>query len=174
MQVQGLPHPRAGSEYDDLHAYGADRYAPTDLRAFAARVDHITASEYEDEHPRAGSAYDDLHAHGADRYAPTDLRAFAARVDLITASEYEDELRAYGAGHYVPTAPTDLRAFAAQLHLITGSEYENALRACANMDDLRACVAMMDPFISQMDDKDKARDSELLCVQADMNEALEL
>jgi len=96
-------------------------------------------------HPRAGSEYDDLHAHGADRYAPTDLRAFAARVDLITASEYEDELRAYDAGHYVPTAPTDLRAFAAQLHLITGSEYENALRAYANMDDLRACVAIWIP-----------------------------
>jgi len=61
--------------------------------------------------PRAGSEYDDLHAHGADRYAPTDLRAFAARVDLITASEYED-----------------------------------ALRACANMDDLRTCIAMMDLF----------------------------
>jgi len=59
--------------------------------------------------PRAGSEYDDLHAHGADRYAPTDLRAFAARLDLITASECED-----------------------------------ALRACANMDDLRACIAMMD------------------------------
>jgi len=102
-------------------------------------------------HPRAGSEYDDLHAHGANRYASTDLRAFAARVDLITASEYEDELRAYGAGHYVPTAPTDLRAFAAQLHLITGSEYENALRATTNMDDLRACVAMMDPFISRME-----------------------
>jgi len=125
-------------------------------------------------HPRVGSEYDDLHAHGADRYAPTDLRAFAARVDLITASEYEDDLRAYGAGHYVPTTPTDLRAFAAQLHLITGSEYETALRACANMDDLRACVTMMDPFISRMDDEDKARDSELLCVQADMNAALEL
>jgi len=55
-------------------------------------------------HPRAGSEYNDLHAHGADRYAPTDLRAFATRVDLITASEYEYELRAYGAGHYVPTA----------------------------------------------------------------------
>jgi len=124
--------------------------------------------------PRAGSEYDDLHAHGADRYAPTDLRAFAARVDLITASEYEDDLRAYGAGRYVPTAPTDLRAFAAQLDLITASEYEDALRACANMDDLRACAAMMDPFISRMDDEDKARESELLCVQADMNEALEL
>jgi len=61
--------------------------------------------------PRAGSEYDDLHAHGADRYAPTDLRAFAARLDLITASEYED-----------------------------------ALRACANMDDLRTCIAMMDLF----------------------------
>jgi len=59
--------------------------------------------------PRAGSEYNDLHAHGADRYAPTDLRAFAARLDLITASECED-----------------------------------ALRACANMDDLRACIAMMD------------------------------
>jgi len=124
--------------------------------------------------PRAGNEYDDLHAHGADRYAPTDLRAFAAKVDLITASEYEDDLRACGAGHYVPTAPTDLRAFAAQLDLITASEYEDALRACANMDDLRTCVAMMDPFISRMDDADKARDSELLCVQADMNEALEL
>jgi len=125
-------------------------------------------------HPRAGSEYDDLHAHGADRYAPTDLRAFAARVDLITASEYENDLRAYGAGHYVPTTPTDLRAFAAQLHLITGSDYKNALRATTNMDDLHACVAMMDPFISRMSDEDKARDSELLCVQADMNEALEL
>jgi len=40
---QGLP-PRAGSEYDDLHAHGADRYAPTDLRAFATRLDLITAS----------------------------------------------------------------------------------------------------------------------------------
>jgi len=59
--------------------------------------------------PRAGSEYDDLHVHGADRYAPTDLRAFAARLDLITASECED-----------------------------------ALRDCANMDDLRACIAMMD------------------------------
>jgi len=44
--VHGLPTSRAGSEYDDLHAHGADRYAPTDLRAFAARVDLITASEY--------------------------------------------------------------------------------------------------------------------------------
>jgi len=38
----------------------------------------------------------------------------------------------------------DLRAFAARLDLITASECEDALRACANMDDLRACIAMMD------------------------------
>jgi len=45
---QGL-HPRAGSEYEgDLHPYGVDRCAPTDPRAFAARLDVITASEYDD------------------------------------------------------------------------------------------------------------------------------
>jgi len=81
-------------------------------------------------------------------------------------SGYEDDLRAYGAGRYVPTAPTDLRAFAAQLDLITASEYEDALRACANMNDLRACIAMMDLFISRMDDEDEARENELLCAQA--------
>jgi len=67
QNIQGLPTPRAGSEYDDLHAHGADRYAPTDLRAFAARVDLITASEYED----------DLRAYGAGRYvpiAPTEMK----------------------------------------------------------------------------------------------------
>ena len=38
---KGLP-PRAGSEYeDDLRAYGANRYAPTDLRAFAALLELI-------------------------------------------------------------------------------------------------------------------------------------
>jgi len=89
-------------------------------------------------------------------------------------SEYEDDLRAYSAGRYVPTAPTDLRAFAAQLDLITASKYEDALRACANMDDLHACIAMMDLFISRMDDENEAREYELLCVQADMNEAREL
>jgi len=55
----GLP-PRAGSEYNDLHAHGADRYAPTDPRAFAARLDLITASEYEDA-LRACADMDDLH-----------------------------------------------------------------------------------------------------------------
>jgi len=80
-------------------------------------------------------------------------------------SEYEEDLRAYGAGRYVPTAPTDLRAFAAQLDLITASEYEDALWACANMDDLHACIAMMDLFMSRMDDEDEARKNELLCVQ---------
>jgi len=79
-------------------------------------------------------------------------------------SEYEDDLRAYGAGRYVPTAPTDLRAFAAQLDLITASEFEDALWACANMDDLHACIAMMDLFMSRMDDEDEARKNELLCV----------
>ena len=58
-------------------------------------------------------------------------------------SEYEGVLHAYGAGRY---APTDLRAFAARLDLVTASEYEDedALRACANMDDLRTSIAMMD------------------------------
>jgi len=61
---RGLP-PRAGSEYeDDLRAYGADRYAPTDLRAFAARLELITASEYEDA-LRACANMDDLRACAA-------------------------------------------------------------------------------------------------------------
>jgi len=73
---QGLP-PRAGSEYDsDLHPYGADRYAPTDPRAFAARLDLITASEYKDA-LRACADMDDL----------DDLRACIALMDL-------DDLRA--------------------------------------------------------------------------------
>jgi len=73
---QGLP-PRAGSEYEgDLYPYGADRYAPTDPRAFAARLDLITASEYEDA-LRACADMDDLH----------DLRACIAMMDL-------DDLRA--------------------------------------------------------------------------------
>jgi len=150
----GLP-PRAGSDYEDLRAYGAGRYvptAPTNLRAFAAQLDLITASEYEDA-LRACANMDDLRA--------------------CVAMMYED-LRAYGAGRYVPTAPTDLRAFAAQLDLITASKYEDALPACANMDDLRACVAMMGLEISRMDDEDKACEHELLCVQADMNAACEL
>jgi len=73
---QELP-PRAGSEYeDDLHPYGADCYAPTDPRAFAARLDLITASEYEDA-LRACADMDDL----------DDLRACIAMMDL-------DDLRA--------------------------------------------------------------------------------
>jgi len=56
-------------------------------------------------------------------------------------SEYEGDLHPHGADRY---APTDLRGFAARLDLITASECEVALRACANMDDLRACIAMMD------------------------------
>jgi len=73
---QGLP-PRAGSEYEgDLHPYGADRYAPTDPRAFAARLDLITASEYEDA-LRACANMDDL----------DDLRDCIAMMDL-------DDLRA--------------------------------------------------------------------------------
>jgi len=73
---QGLP-PRAGSEYEgDLHPYGAGRYAPTDPRAFAARLDLITASEYEDA-LRACADMDDL----------DDLRACIAMMDL-------DDLRA--------------------------------------------------------------------------------
>ena len=72
----GLP-PRAGSEYEgDLHPYGADRYAPTDPRAFAVRLDLITASEYEDD-LRACADMDDL----------DDLRACIAMMDL-------DDLRA--------------------------------------------------------------------------------
>jgi len=62
------------------------------------------------------------------------------RLPPRAGSEYDD-LRVYGADRY---APTDLRAFAARLDLITASEYEDALRACAIMDDLRACIAMMD------------------------------
>jgi len=59
-RCHGLPL-QAGSEYDDLHAHGADRYAPTDLRAFAARLDLITASECEDA-LRACANMDDLRA----------------------------------------------------------------------------------------------------------------
>jgi len=73
---QGLPT-RAGSEYEgDLHPYGADRYTPTNPRAFAARLDLITASEYKDA-LRACADMDDLH----------DLRACIAMMDL-------DDLRA--------------------------------------------------------------------------------
>jgi len=84
-----------------------------DLKA-EMRTDTTAAAEQQNvqrlPHPRAGSEYEGgLRAYGADRYAPTDLRAFAARLDLITASVCED-----------------------------------ALRNCANMDDLRACIAMMD------------------------------
>jgi len=66
----GLP-PRAGSEDDNLRVYDADRYAPTDPRAFAARLDLITASEYEDA-LRACADMDDL----------DDLRACIAMMDL--------------------------------------------------------------------------------------------
>jgi len=84
--------------------------------------------------PRAGSReYDDLHAHGADRYAPTDLRAFAARLDLITASECED-----------------------------------ALRACANMDDLCACIAMMDLFISRVSAESTLHEHDACTLEAKM------
>jgi len=58
-RCHGLP-PRAGRYEGDLHPYGADRYAPTDPRAFAARLDLITASEYKDA-LRACADMDDLH-----------------------------------------------------------------------------------------------------------------
>jgi len=83
---QGLP-PRAGSEYEgDLHPYGADRYAPTDPRAFAARLDLITASEYEDA-LRACADMDDLDGLRAciAMMDLDDLRACIAMMDLFVS-----------------------------------------------------------------------------------------
>jgi len=94
-------------------------------------------------------------------------------------SEYEGDLHAYGAGCY---APIDLCAFAARLDLITASVYENedALRACANMDglrasiammdldDLRACIAMMDLFILRISAASTPHEHDASTLKAEM------
>jgi len=108
---QGLP-PRAGSEYEgDLHPYGADRYAPTDQRAFAARLDLITASEYEDA-LRACADTDDL----------DNLRACIAMMDL-------DDLRAC-------IAMMDL--FISRISAAPTMHEYDALRAMCRAFDLKA------------------------------------
>jgi len=108
---QGLP-PRAGSEYEgDLHPYGADRYAPTDPRAFAVRLDLITASEYEDA-LRACADMDDL----------DDLRACIAMMDL-------DDLRAC-------IAMMDL--FVSRISAAPTMHKYDALRAMCRAFDLKA------------------------------------
>jgi len=43
---QGLPTPRAGSEYeDDLRAYGADRYVPTEAERYASNKGELAPTE---------------------------------------------------------------------------------------------------------------------------------
>ena len=78
-QGQGLP-PRAGSEYEDnLHPYGADRYAPTDPHSFTAQLNETTLRTYADmddlNNLRACIAMMDL----------DDLRACIAMMDLFVS-----------------------------------------------------------------------------------------
>jgi len=111
QNCHGLP-PRAGSEYDDLHAHGADRYAPTDLRPFAARLDLITASECEDA-LRACANMDDLRAYIA-MMDLDDLCAGIAMMDLfISRVSAESTLHE----HDACTLEAKMRAMIRALHL---------------------------------------------------------
>jgi len=110
---QGLP-PRAGSEYKgDLHPYGTNCYAPTDPRAFAARLDLITAS---------GSGNEDALRACADMDDLDDLRACIAVMDL-------DDLRAC-------IAMMDL--FVSRISAAPTMHEYDAMRAMCRAFDLKA------------------------------------
>jgi len=181
---QGLP-PRAGSEYEgDLHPYGVDRYAPTDPRAFAARLDEMRADTFEQLGDLKADMVADLDAKMDARFAK--MEAMLERLlgptpapppatptatpspqqrSIALAKQRFDERATREAARAATSTPPPSRA-ASYLSAATATPspqqqfpVEQELRLAEDHIAFGAASRIQD-------DEDEARENELLCVQA--------